>query len=197
MVIVLASGNRHKLSEIAAVLDSVDLKLPEDIGINFSYEETGDTFLANAYGKAGHLYSQARVPVLADDSGLVVPALGGEPGVHSARYGSGPDGRRLDTAERNNYFLSRMEGIEDRTAYFVCCMVLIFEHSRFVVAQETLPGEITLEPIGSGGFGYDPVFFLPPESATVAQLSAERKNEISHRGRALMRIKRELAPLPS
>ncbi len=196
MTIILASGNRHKRSEIAAVLDMVDIKLPQDVDVDFYYDETGTTFLENAFGKCEHLYNQVRVPVLADDSGLVVPALGGDPGVRSARYGSESEENNLDDADRNQYLLSNMRGIEDRKAYFVCCMVLIMELDRFVVAQETIHGEITLEPIGEGGFGYDPVFFAPSENKTVAQLPASRKNEISHRGRALMRIKRELTPLP-
>jgi XTP/dITP diphosphohydrolase len=123
-------------------------------------------------------------PVLADDSGLSLPGLGGEPGVYSARYGSEVYGEKLDAPVRNRYLLSRLKGIEDRRAFFVCCMVAVLEEYRFYTVQETLHGEIVDTPSGRGGFGYDPIFYLPERERTVAQLPEGEKNRISHRGKA-------------
>ena len=140
-------------------------------------------------GKAFALLKKSDRPVIADDSGLVVPALNGEPGIYSARYGSKEKHRKLDTPARNRYLLERMEGITDRRAFFVCCMVLAVSEERFFVAQETLRGEITYAPRGENGFGYDPLFFLPEYGKTVAELPEDEKNSISHRGVAGLRIK--------
>lgn len=190
MTIILASGNRHKKAEIVKILPSHTILLPEENSISFEYEETGDTFLDNALGKALHLYDLAGVPALADDSGLCVPALGGAPGVFSARYGSAEKGGELSDSDRNEYLLENMKDVSDRRAFFVCSMVLLLNESRFFVAQETVHGEITLSPQGAGGFGYDPLFFLPNIGKTVAQLTPEKKNEISHRGKAAAAIAR-------
>ena len=184
MRIVLASGNRHKKAEIARLLPSHTVVSPSDRGIDFEYEETGVTFLDNAMGKACHLFRLTADPVIADDSGLCVPALGGDPGVLSARYGSKDGEAKLSDSDRNSYLLERMKGISDRRAFFVCSMVLLLNENRFFVAQETVHGEITLSPQGSEGFGYDPVFFLPDLKKTAAQLSPGEKDEVSHRGKA-------------
>ena len=190
MTIVLASGNRHKKEEIARMLPSHTIRLPEENGIHFDYDETGETFLDNALGKALHLHELTGEPVLADDSGLCVPALGGAPGVFSARYGSEEKGGDLSDSDRNEHLLERMREISDRRAFFVCSMVLLIDESRFFVAQETVHGEITLSQQGSGGFGYDPLFFLPAAGMTVAQLIPEEKDKISHRGKAVAAIAR-------
>ncbi len=132
------------------------------------------------------------MPSLADDSGLSVRALGGGPGVRSARYGS-PDGiRKLDTAERNALLLAAMEREEDRACAFVCCLVLLLPEDRFFVVQETCPGILLRSPRGEGGFGYDPVVFLPELGKSVAELTAGEKNMVSHRGRAAGRLARIL-----
>jgi XTP/dITP diphosphohydrolase len=189
MEILLATNNRHKLHELTSILQGHTLVGPESRGIEFEHEETGSSYLENAVGKARTLFELARGPVLADDSGLSVAALNGEPGIYSSRYGMTEGGIELPADERNRYLLSNLEGIGDRRAFFVCCMVLLLDDYRLFVAQETLPGTITETPAGSGGFGYDPVFFLPERGMTVAEIDEAEKNRISHRGRAGRRIR--------
>lgn len=188
MDLIIATGNEHKKKEIAQILYNHKLLLPEEAGYTFQYEELGTTYFENAYGKAHHLYTLAEKPILADDSGLNVPALQGNPGIHSARYGSDKAGRTLEPHERNELLLRNMRDISDRRAFFVCCTVLLLAEYRFMVAQETVQGEITLEPRGGGGFGYDPIFLLP-DGRTMAQLSDLEKNRISHRGKSIERIR--------
>jgi XTP/dITP diphosphohydrolase len=183
MKILLASANIHKANEMSQILSSHTIILPEQIGISFDFEESGLTFLDNALGKAKALFCRAKSPVIADDSGLCVPALGGEPGVYSARYGS--DGvKKLSDSDRNNYLLEKMKDITDRKAFFVCSMVFMLDCSRFYIFQETVEGEIITEPRGIGGFGYDPLFYIKEYGKTAAELSADEKNAISHRGKA-------------
>lgn len=193
MTILLASQNVHKKLEIAQILKGHTVLLPRDRGYEFELEETGDTFLENALAKARHLNDLAGTPVIADDSGLCVPALHGAPGVYSARYGAREGGEDLTDADRNELLLRNMNGITDRRAYFVCSMVLVLDENRFFVAQETVNGEITLSPQGEQGFGYDPLFFLPDLAKTAAQLTAEEKNAISHRGKAVAALARLIA----
>ena len=187
MDILLASNNRHKHEEFTRLFPGYKILTPRDAGIGFEYEEGDSSFLENAMGKARALYALCHAPVLADDSGLCVPALGGEPGVHSSRFGSS-GGRILEAAERNAYLLSRMRGMRERAAFFVCCLVLVLDTDRYLVAQETVHGAITEEPRGIQGFGYDPLFGLPPSGRTIAELSDREKDMISHRGRACRRI---------
>jgi XTP/dITP diphosphohydrolase len=189
MQLILASGNEHKQREMQQILHPHELILPADVGVTFYYQETGSTYFENSYGKVSHLFTQVLRPVIGDDSGLSVPALGGAPGIYSSRYGSLKAGEKLPTPERNQYLLRKMEDIEERTAFFVCCMVLMLEDYRYFVAQETLHGSIGEAPVGEGGFGYDPVFYLAEYGKTVAQLPEEEKNRISHRGKAGKRIK--------
>lgn len=169
-----------------------EILVPNDLGLQFDHEETGVTFLANAYDKAAALWRHAVAhdvrcpPVIADDSGLCVDALDGKPGVYSARFGS-PDGGRteLPADERNALLLSRLEQVDDRSAHFVCCMVLLYDPDRFFVAQERWNGTIADEPsAGTGGFGYDPVFVASEVGRTAAELQAAEKNRLSHRGKA-------------
>jgi XTP/dITP diphosphohydrolase len=190
MEIVLATGNLHKKEELAAILDGHKILLPSDLNSSFDCIEDGVTYLDNALIKARALYKEVKRPVLADDSGISVPALGGAPGVHSARYGSEEAGRMLESTERNAFLLKNMEGITDREAFFVCSMVLMLDEYRIYTVQETFTGKITQQPFGGGGFGYDPLFFLDEYGKTVAQLPADLKNRISHRGRAGAAIKR-------
>lgn len=196
MEILVATENTHKMEELSVIFNGHSLLTPTAKGIDYSFEETGETFLANAYGKAMALYQQAGEPVIADDSGLVVPALDGEPGVYSARYGSPGGGVKLDTPARNQYLIDKMEGLSDRRAFFVCCMVLVLTPERFFVAQETLPGEIIHAPRGTGGFGYDPLFYLAEYQKTVAELPESEKNKISHRSRAGIHLQAVLESLP-
>jgi XTP/dITP diphosphohydrolase len=194
MEIYVATANAHKLLELAPALPGHRLRSPAEAGHpDFEVEEDGAEFLDNALKKAMALFSLVDRPSLADDSGLVVRALGGEPGVRSARYGSADGGvTKLDAASRNAYLLARMEGESDRACAFVCCLVLVLSEDRFFVVQETCPGELLRTPRGSGGFGYDPVVYLPELGKTVAELSTEEKNRVSHRGRACARLVRIL-----
>ncbi len=187
MDILLASNNRHKHDEFTRLFPGFKILTPRDAGIGFDYEEGDSSFLENAMGKARALHNLAHSPVLADDSGLCVPALGGEPGVHSSRFGSS-GGRILEAGERNAYLLSRMKDIRERAAFFVCCLVLILEADRYLVAQETVHGTIAHESRGAQGFGYDPLFVVSPSGTTMAELPDREKDRISHRGRACRRI---------
>lgn len=188
MLLYMATNNKHKLDEIRLSLPSLELLTPRDAGVDFDFAEDADTFRENSTGKALALWRMLRKPVLADDSGLCVDALGGRPGVLSARYGS-PDGvTPLDTVARNELLLSEMRGVADRACRFVCSMSLVLSPDRMYVVQETCEGVLLEEPRGSGGFGYDPVVYVPELGCSVAELSAEDKNRISHRGRATARM---------
>lgn len=191
MEIILASGNKHKLFELKGILKGHTVLLPEDIGIDFDFEETGSSYLENSYGKAYALFNRINRPVIADDSGLSVAALNGAPGIYSARYGS-KDGVLLKATERNLFLLKQLKGMNDFSAEFICCMTLVLEKNRFFVAQESFKGKITKNSSGINGFGYDPVFYLPEYGKTVAELPEEEKNRISHRGKAGNRIARLL-----
>ncbi len=200
MEILLATGNAHKKEELERILAPHTILIPSDIGVNFDADETGTTYLANALIKAEELRKAAGGrPVLADDSGLSIPALGGAPGVYSARYGSEKTGRELEAGERNEFLLKNMAQLEaaDRRGFFVCCMVLILEDYRIFSAQETFDGIIADAPSGGGGFGYDPIFHIPERECSVAELSDDEKDAISHRGRAGLRIKAILDNLES
>jgi XTP/dITP diphosphohydrolase len=191
MEILLASNNGHKHDEFTRLFPGRTVRMPADLGLTFSFEEDGSTFLANALGKAEALFALAGIPVIADDSGLCVDALGGEPGLYSARYGS-RGGAVLSAAQRNAYLLERMEGMEDRAAHFVCCLVLVLGQDRLFVAQETIHGRVALAPRGDHGFGYDPLFIVTERGLTIAELPEEEKDLLSHRGRAARRIQRML-----
>ena len=187
--LVVATNNAHKVRELTRLFPGVRLRTPSDLGVAFEYEETGTTYLDNALGKALHLYAQVGRPVLADDSGLEVPALGGEPGIRSSRYGSPAGGTKLTDAARCDLLLARAAALADRSCFFVCCMALVLEQSRFLTAQEVLRGQLALAPRGSGGFGYDPIVYVPERGKTVAELSDREKDFLSHRGRAARRVR--------
>jgi XTP/dITP diphosphohydrolase len=184
--LVLASSNPGKLREIRALLGTEVISQGE-LGIAEA-EEPHATFLENALAKARHASRAAGLPALADDSGLCVEALGGEPGVHSAYY-AGQAGTREERDARNNERLLRELGAE-RAAYYVCVMVLLrhAEDPRPLVAEGIWRGEIARTPRGSNGFGYDPLFLVPGAGKTAAELDAEHKNRISHRGIALQKL---------
>lgn len=184
MEILLATGNAHKKKELSEILPQHTILTPKDLGIEFDHEETGTTFIENAQGKALALQKLTGKPVLADDSGICVPALDGAPGVYSARYGSKPGEPDLESPERNALLLKNMEGKKNRKAFFVCAMTLVFNEFRHYTIQETVEGTLTTEPAGSGGFGYDPLFFLADYGKTIAEIPAKEKNRISHRGKA-------------
>jgi len=202
MTIWFATGNAHKKTELSAILRThgVDCRLliPKDAGLDFDPEETGTGFHENALLKARELYTlldKARPPlfnpddpVIADDSGICVDALDGRPGIYSARYaGKGHSGKKLEASERNALLLEEVGDAADRKARFVCAMVLMYNPNRFFIAQETIEGELVKnmeQAKGIGGFGYDPVFFIPELGKTAAELSDDEKNMISHRGKA-------------
>ena len=186
MKLVVASSNPGKLSEIAALLKPIEVVPQSALGIADA-EEPHPTFLENALAKARHA-SRAGLPALADDSGLCVEALGGEPGVHSAYY-AGREGDRESRDARNNEKLLSQLG-SDRRAYYVCLMVFLrhADDPRPLVAEGIWRGEIAREPRGSNGFGYDPLFFIPSLGKTAAELPPAHKNRISHRGIALKKL---------
>jgi XTP/dITP diphosphohydrolase len=186
-VLWFATGNAHKRDELAAMLSGADIRIPADEGLEFDPDEDGKTFLENALIKARALYRLVKAPVIADDSGLCVDALDGRPGIHSARYGS-EGGRVLDVMERNLLLLRELEGAASRRARFVCAMTLMLDEHRLFAVQETLEGEICAEPRGQGGFGYDPLMYLPERGLTVAELPDGEKNAVSHRGKAVKAI---------
>ncbi|QSH93270.1 RdgB/HAM1 family non-canonical purine NTP pyrophosphatase [Treponema medium] len=196
MHIYLASGNRHKQEEFAAILEGHHISLPADAGILFDPEETGTTFLENALLKARVLYESVKCPVIADDSGLCIDALGGKPGIYSARYGM-KDDVQLKAEERNQLVLQQMKGIENRSCRFVCCIAVMLDAHRFFTVQETCEGVIAASERGKHGFGYDPIVYLPKIGKTVAELTAQEKNELSHRGKAGRIVAQLLAMFPS
>jgi XTP/dITP diphosphohydrolase len=182
MNIWFASGNEHKRAELQAIL-GVNLHIPSEIGIHFDPEETGASFCENALLKARELRKILDCKddiIIADDSGLCVDALEGRPGIFSARYG----GKNLSSTQRNALLLDEMENNPFRSARFVCAMVLLFDENRFCIAQETVEGEIITQMRGEGGFGYDPVFLIPRLGRTLAEISDNEKNTLSHRGKA-------------
>lgn len=188
MKLVLASGNPGKLREIQALLpSSMEIILQASLGIPEA-EEPHPTFVENALAKARHASRAARLPALADDSGLCLAALGGAPGVHSAYY-AGREGNREERDARNNRRLLA-DLHEERKAYYCCVMVLVRhpEDPRPLIAEGVWHGEIARAPRGSGGFGYDPLFLLPDTGKTAAELPAEHKNRISHRALALAQL---------
>jgi XTP/dITP diphosphohydrolase len=187
MEMLLASNNRDKADEFERIFWRHTILIPSDLGMVFEYEEKGESYLANATGKAFTCHEMASMPVIADDSGLCINALGGMPGVQSSRYGSS-EGKLLSAREKNELVLSKLAGVEDRSAAFVCCLVLVLSDYRFFIIQETCEGEIALEQRGSGGFGYDPIFLVPERKMTIAELPDREKDEISHRGRACSRL---------
>jgi len=186
--LVLASGNPGKVREIEAIAGgSLELVLQSALDIAEA-AEPHSSFVENALAKARHASRAARLPALADDSGLCVEALGGEPGVHSAYY-AGRTGSREERDARNNAKLL-VELKDDRRAYYCCLMVLVRhpEDPRPLIAEGLWHGEIARAPRGANGFGYDPLFLLPGPGKTAAELPVEEKNRISHRAVALRKL---------
>lgn len=186
--LLLASANPGKLREYQKLAEGHPLQLALIPGIDSlpPFEESAPTFAENAAGKALHYSRFVTAPVIADDSGLVVPALGGAPGPRSARY-AGP---KASDADRIRKLLAelREKGITDRRARFVCVLALAEPGTLRAVFSDAVEGELLEAPRGTGGFGYDPVFFYPPLGKTFAELSPEEKNQHSHRGRAFRKL---------
>ena len=190
MKFILATHNPGKLREMAAILSQygVEVVSPADVGITVDVEETGTTFAENAMLKAKAICAAADLPAIADDSGLCVDALNGGPGVYSARYG----GEGLDDKGRYTLLLQNMRGSMTRAAHFHTSVVCLFPDGTELTAEGECPGTIAYAPMGDGGFGYDPVFYVPSLRKTFAQMTPEEKNAISHRGNALRSFGAEL-----
>lgn len=184
MKVILASKNQHKLTELSAILSQLgfEIALESEYGLDIDVEETGTTFEENSFLKADAVMKASGLPVLADDSGLMVDALDGAPGVYSARYG-----HKASDKERTAYLLENMKDVPEgkRGAKFVCVITCLFPDGRKIVARGECPGVIARAPHGENGFGYDPVFYLSELGMTYAELPSEQKNAISHRARAL------------
>ena len=182
MKLVLASKNKGKLVEMQAILSElgVEVVLQSELGIDVDVEETGTTFTENAGLKAKAVREASGLPAIADDSGLCVDWLQGAPGIYSARYGG------VETDEdRYRLLLNNMRGATNRAAHFHASIVCCFPNGDTVTAEGDCFGTVAYAPAGEGGFGYDPIFFVPEKRKTFSQLTAEEKNEISHRGVAL------------
>ena len=190
MKLGLASKNKKKLVEMNAILSQLGIEVCSEAqaGVDIDVEETGTTFEENSLLKAKAVMEASGMPAIADDSGLCVTCLNDAPGVYSARYG----GEGLDDAGRYQLLLQNMRGQLDRSAKFVSVITCCFPNGDVITARGECPGTIAFAPMGEGGFGYDPVFFVPGLKKTFSQLSAEEKNAISHRGKALEIFKGKL-----
>jgi len=180
---VLATANPGKISEMREILTGLGIEIVtrDDLGIDITVEETGDTFYQNAELKARAICEISGLPAIADDSGLAVDALSGDPGVYSSSYG----GESLSSSERCDFLLKKMEGSEQRRAKFVCVIICVFPTGEMITAAGECHGIISNALHGTAGFGYDPVFIPAGYKKTMAELSSEEKNKISHRGKAL------------
>ena len=190
MKAVLASNNKKKMVEMRAILGELGVEVlsQAEVGVSIEPEENGTTFEENSRIKAVAIMEATGLPAIADDSGLVVEALDGAPGVYSARYG----GEGLDDTGRWQLLLKNMEGKENRACKFVSVICCAFPDGTQLMARGEVYGVVAQGPSGEGGFGYDPIFWLPEQGKSMAELSAEEKNKISHRGNALRVFKKEL-----
>lgn len=212
MKIYLATGNKNKKKEMVELLPEHEIVIPADEGIEFDPDETGVTFYENSLIKARALYEIVHCPVIADDSGICVDALGGKPGIYSSRYAGPnymqgkPDGSKISQDEQNRFIIQQTNDAiysknlpkgaylnGERSCHYTCAMVLYLGEDRLYVAQETFEGTLINkieDAAGNGGFGYDPIVFLPQYNKTVAQITSEEKNSISHRGKAVKQIQK-------
>lgn len=206
MKIYAATGNIHKKQELSQLFSPSEIIIPKDEGIIFDPDENGNSFVENTVIKAKALFDLVKAPVIADDSGICVDILDGKPGIYSARY-IGNDSyseNKISDSERNKllleeaYRVAKEKGIPEGTPLscrFVCAMVLYLGKDKFFVAQETIEGFLVKDiesANGTGGFGYDPIVFLPEYNKTIAELTPEEKNAISHRGKAAKTLKEVL-----
>lgn len=194
MTFILASNNPGKYREFKEILEPLGIGVvPQAVaGVDFEVNETGDTFEENAYLKASTIAQVTRFPAVADDSGLCVEALGGAPGVHSARFGGG---KEWTDKQKYEYLLERLADETDRRAKFVSCICCVMPDGRTITARGECPGRILTEPRGEAGFGYDPVFAPDGYESSFGELGQEIKNTISHRARALAAFREELERL--
>ena len=193
MKLIIASNNKHKIYEIKKILGSKfdEILSMREAGIEHETVEDGSTFMENAVKKASEMAEISGCCALADDSGICAHALGGEPGIYSARY-SGMNGGHGDDAANNALLLKNLSDKADKTAHYTCAMALVYPDGREVLAEGYMYGRIIAERRGSHGFGYDPIFVPDGEERTVAEMSDEEKNAISHRGAALKALLEKL-----
>ena len=186
MRVVLASKNRHKLEEISKITEKFDMELvlQSELGVDIDVEENGTTFEENSLIKAKAVMEATGLPALADDSGIAVDALNGEPGIYSARYGFDES---LDDWGRLELLLKNTQHVPDgqRQAQFVCVITMITPEGKIIQARGEIHGELLREARGENGFGYDPIFYYPPLGKSTAELAPEEKNQVSHRANAL------------
>jgi len=185
--LVLASGNKHKIKEISQMLPEFEVVGYKDFGLDFEIEENGTTFYENALIKAKTVAETLNLPALSDDSGICVDALNGEPGIYSARYAG--DG---DDNHNNELLLKNMQGVKNRKAKFVCCMVFYKPNGEIITATGETHGSIMETVQGEHGFGYDPLFFSDDLGECLGIASPEKKNTISHRFRAIQALRDKL-----
>jgi XTP/dITP diphosphohydrolase len=187
--LVLATRNEGKISEFKDLIASfgIEIKSLKDFGPIPLVEEDGATFEDNAYKKASFTAKVLGLPALADDSGLMVEALGGMPGVRSARYA----GEGATDRENNHKLLEVMKDVEEREASFMCIIAIAVPAGPALIYEGRCDGQITREPMGENGFGYDPLFYFPPLKKTFAQMKSEEKNRVSHRGKAMAELRSE------
>ena len=193
MKLIIASNNKHKIKEIKAILGSrfEEILSLKEAGINHETVEDGKTFMENARKKAREIAEMSGCAALADDSGICADALGGAPGIYSARF-AGEEGGHGDDEANNDLLLKKLEGASDRGAHYTCAMVIAYPDGKEVFAEGYMYGEILTERHGTGGFGYDPIFKPQGYSCSVGEISEEEKNKISHRSRALELILQKL-----
>ena len=182
--IILASNNKNKLREFKELFAPIGYEVisQREAGVNLEAEETADTFAGNAYIKAKAASDMTGLPAISDDSGLMVDALNGEPGIYSARYGKG---HAATDEERYMFLLEKLGNETNRTARFVCSICCVFPDGRIIRAEQNCEGEILYSPRGANGFGYDPVFRPQGLDRSMAELDSNEKNAISHRGKAV------------
>lgn len=217
MKIYLATGNKNKKREMCELLPEHTILIPSDEGIDFDPDETGTTFYENSLIKARTLFEIVHCPVIADDSGICVDALGGAPGIYSSRYAGPdfmkgkPDGTKISQEEQNIFLIQQLNDAiakgnlpkgeylhGERSCHYTCAMVMYCGADRLYVAQETFEGTLIKDikdQAGDGGFGYDPIVFLPEYNKTVAEITADEKNAISHRGKAVRALQRIIQTL--
>ncbi len=187
--IVFATGNAGKMREIRLIMEDLGMEIlsMKEAGVDLDIQENGTTFGENAAIKAKAVWEKTGGIVLADDSGLVIDHLNGEPGIYSARY----MGEDTSYEIKNRELIRRMEGTsgQERSARFVCNIAAVLPDGRVIHTEETMEGQIAEEPAGMGGFGYDPILYIPEFGKTSAELTMEEKNQISHRGKALEAMK--------
>lgn len=191
MKLIIASNNERKIREIKKILEPLgfDILSQKEANINIEVEEMGNTYEENAILKAEAIHNITKTAVLSDDSGLSIDYFDGAPGLYSARFKP-----ELSSKDTNEYILNEMRNVKDeeRIAYFVCCICFINDNGEKIIVEEKCNGKIAYEAKGDNGFGYDPIFYLEEYGKTMAEISEEEKNKISHRGKALQKLREKL-----